>query len=185
LDEKLASLQSAPTESVRQQRAEAAEAELGKVSRAFSESQPKSLQAARQTDALKPSEETGFAQGMTQLDALLKQLQQQRSVAPVDQAKQARQALSNLQTGMRSQFGQNVRGEQLLQKLEQMLEGEQPVDPGELNRLVQDLERFSMEAATQLAEKGNQPEALNIDPASLPPPYRGRIQKYFQKLSER
>ena len=42
----------------------------------------------------------------------------------------------------------------------------------------------SVEPSTQLAAKDNQPNLLNIDPARLPGAYRGRIEKYFRKLSE-
>jgi len=36
-----------------------------------------------------------------------------------------------------------------------------------------------------LARQEDQPDVSNIDPAHLPAAYRGRIQKYFQKLSEK
>ena len=35
------------------------------------------------------------------------------------------------------------------------------------------------------AHSNNRPELMNIDPSRLPPAYRGRIQKYFQRLSEK
>ena len=48
-----------------------------------------------------------------------------------------------------------------------------------------ELRHFSVETADQLATKEDKPEVTNIDPSHLPPAYRGRIQKYFQKLSEK
>ena len=50
---------------------------------------------------------------------------------------------------------------------------------------MEELQHFSMEAAEQLASREDKPELTHIDPAKLPPAYRGRIQKYFEKLSER
>jgi hypothetical protein len=47
------------------------------------------------------------------------------------------------------------------------------------------LQHFSVETADHLAKREDKPEVTNIDPSRLPPAYRGRIQKYFQKLSEK
>jgi hypothetical protein len=167
-----------------QRRAADARDALGQVARAFDQSQPKSLQMARRNDALKPAERDRFSQGMNELDSLIKQLQNGREVSAREQAKQVEQALVDLQTGMRSQFGDNDRGNQLLAHLEQMLKTE-ALDIGDLQKLMDELQHFSVETSEQLAKEEDQPEVTNIDPARLPPAYRGRIEKYFQRLSER
>jgi hypothetical protein len=168
-----------------QQRAADARDALAKVSKAFEASQPRSLQMAHKSDALKPGDQDSFAQGMAELDSLIKQCELGRSVSPEDQAKQGQEALLNLQTGMRAQHGDDTRGNDLLLKLQDLLKGEKPVDIDNLKKLLAELQHFSVETSTQLAKAETNPEVSNIDPSRLPPAYRGRIQKYFQKLSER
>ena len=65
-----------------------------------------------------------------------------------------------------------------------MTEAEQ-LEVGDLKKLMEELQSYSVETSEQLAVKENKPDVTNIDPAKLPPAYRGRIQKYFQKLSEK
>jgi hypothetical protein len=184
LDAKLNQLEQPGDGANSQQRAAGARDALGKVSKAFDASQPEATQMARKADSLKPGDQDSFAQGMAELDSLIKELENDRQVPPKDQAKQGQQALYNLQTGMRSQHGNNDGGNQILRKLQQMLQAETPLDVGDLKKLMDELQRFSAEASGELAKKQDQPEVANIDPARLPPAYRGRIQKYFQRLSE-
>ncbi|HYG34437.1 MAG TPA: hypothetical protein VEC99_06610 [Clostridia bacterium] len=184
LQAKLNQLMQAQAEAAKQQLAGEAKAGLDNVSKAFGESQPKSMQMARQKDALQTPQQGSFDRGMAELDSLLKQLQNNRQIPPADQKKQGQQALYDLQTGMRSQFGSNEEGNQILLKLEGMLKGETPLDVGDLKKLMDELQRFSVQITEKTAKKENQPELANINPAQLPPAYRGRIQKYFQKLSE-
>ena len=181
LDAKLMQLEQPSGDSTQQLAAQARDA-LASVSHAFEASQPRSTQIARNTDTLKPAERESFSQGMAELESLIKQLEQ-GGEAP-EQAKQGRQALANLQAGLRNQFGNNERGDQLLLSLDQMLKADTPLDVEQLKKLAQQLEHFSVETSEQLARKADQPQVNNIDPARLPPAYRGRIQKYFQKLSE-
>ncbi len=185
LDAKLRKLETAQDEDTKQQAAGEASQKLQDVSQAFSASAPKSLQMARQNDALKPIEKDSFAQGMAELDSLLMQLENNRQLSKEDQCKQGRQALADLQNGLRSRFGDNEAGNRVLAQLEQLLKGENPPDIEDLKKLIESLQHFSVETSEQLARKEDQPSVLNIDPAHLPPAYRSRIQKYFQKLSER
>ena len=101
------------------------------------------------------------------------------------QAKQGKEALFNLQTGLRSQYGDNERGNQILLHLDQMLKAETPLDVADLKKLMDELQHFSVETSNRLARKDDKHDVTNIDPTRLPPAYRGRIQKYFQKLSEK
>jgi len=185
LETKLRQLQMAEDQAARQQRAGEARDSLAKVSKAFDESQPQSLQMAQGGDSLKGDEKDSFGQGMAELESLLKQMQSGRQLRPEDAAKQGQQALLNLQTGMRSQFGNNDRGDQLLLQLEQLLKAENGLDPGDLQKLMEALQHFSVETSQQIAKQDERPDVSNIDPSRLPPAYRGRIQKYFQKLSEK
>jgi hypothetical protein len=185
LDAKLRQLEQADDTVSRQQRAAESRDGLARISKAFEESQPKSLQMARGWDSLKGDEKDSFGEGMAELDSLIKQLQSGRQLRPEDQAKLGQQLLQNLQSGMRSLYGSNDQGEQLLLKLQEMLKAETGLDPGDLKKLMEALQHFSVETSEQLAKEDDRPELSNIDPSRLPPAYRGRIQKYFQKLSEK
>jgi hypothetical protein len=190
LDMKLARLDRARTldqaqDSSTQQRAGDASQALSKVSKAFDQSQPPSLQAAHKSDSLKPNESDSFGQGVAQLESLRKQLEDQRPIKPEDQAKQTREAVANLQSGMRSQAGDEGQKQVILQQLDKISKDEKPVDIGDLKKLLESLQHFSVENSERLAKKDDGPEMTNIDPSRLPPAYRGRIQKYFQKLSEK
>lgn len=185
LDIKLAQVQQAQDQAAKQQRAGAARDALSNVSKAFEQSQPKALQSADKTDSLKPAEKDSLNQGMAELDSLIKQLERNPQPSPQDQAKQGRQALYDLQTGLRSLYGNNSRGSRTLLHLKQALQGEAPLDPANLKQLLEELQRFSAETAAQLAKKEDQPELANSDPTRFPPAYRGRIQRYFERLSER
>ena len=111
LDSKLTRVQLAPDDEARQQRAGEAKDALSKVSKAFEESEPKTMQMAQKSDSLKPSGEESFNRGMSELESLLKQLEQNRKMSRDDQGKQGREALGNLQQGMRELYGDNERGE--------------------------------------------------------------------------
>jgi hypothetical protein len=185
LDSKLARLQLAQDEPTRRERAVDARDALGKVSKAFDESEPKTMQMAQKTDSLKPGDQESFNLGMSELESLIKQLEDNRQVSRENQAKQGREALGNLQAGVRGWYGNNDRATQLLLKLEQMLKAEQPIEVEDLKKLMSELQHFSVETSDQMEKRQDKPEVTNIDPTRLPPAYRGRIQKYFQKLSEK
>jgi hypothetical protein len=184
LDAKLIQVQQAQDAAERQQRAGEAKQCLSKISKAFSDSEPKALQLAQKTDSLKPGEEDSFNVGMAELESLLKQAKNSRRISPQDQAKQGQEALFNLQTGVRSLYGNNERGSQLLIRLKEMLKTD-ALDIGDLKKLMDELRHFSVETSDRLAKNEDKPEVTNIDPTRLPPAYRGRIQKYFEKLSEK
>jgi len=184
LDARLMQLKQTQDEISRQERAAEARAELDKVSKAFEASQPQSFRAAQQSDSLNPNEAEALDNAVAELESLVKQLERGSRITPEDQARQGRQALWNLQTGIRSQSGDNQEGNQLLSQLGQMLKTETGLEPGDLRNLIDALQRFSTEASGQLARAGDNAEITNIDPSRLPPAYRGRIQRYFQRLSE-
>jgi hypothetical protein len=204
LDARLSRLQQAQDEAARKQRAGEAKESLSKVSKAFEASEPKTMQMARNTDSLKPGEQESFDRGLAQLESLIKlcqrgvagdglaqrqvpgnQAQNNRQVSPRDQASQEREAMANLRAGMRSLYGDNERGNKILAQLDEALRPENPADIELLMKIMAELQHFSVETSDRLAKKEDKPEVTNIDPAKLPPAYRGRIQKYFQKLSER
>jgi len=187
----LSRLRQAQTPDERKQSAGEAGEQLASVSKAFEKSLPRALQAAQNSDALKPDADEGLQRGLAQLDSLIKQLEKQsgRDAAPPasmdNQGKQGQEALFNLQTGLRNQYGSNERGNQIMLRLEKALQPAQAADVANLKKLMDELQRFSVEMKSQEAKKEEKVEVTNIDPARLPPAYRGRIQKYFEKLSEK
>jgi hypothetical protein len=185
LDSKLARLQLAQDEPAKRERAGDAKEALGKVSKAFDESEPKAMQMAQKQDSLKAGDQDSFNAGMSELESLLKQLEGKRPLSRENQGKQGQEALGNLRAGVRSMYGDSEPGTQLLAKLDQMLKGEQPIEIEDLRKLIGELQHFSVETADQMERKQDKPEVTNIDPTRLPPAYRGRIQKYFEKLSEK
>jgi hypothetical protein len=185
LDAKLTRLQQAQDAAGRQQRAGEAKEALSKVSQAFEDSQPNATQMARKTDSLKPGQQESFNLGLADLESLIKQQQEHRKLSPKDRASQGREALANLRSGLRELYGNDERGVQILAQLDQELKKEAPVDVEILKKLMSELQHFSVETADRLARKDEKPEVTHIDPARLPPAYRGPIQKYFQRLSEK
>jgi hypothetical protein len=185
LDSKLARVQLAQDQPSRQQRAGEAKDALGKVSKAFEDSEPKAMQMAQKNDSLKPGEGESFNQGMSELESLVKQLEDNRQMSPDSQRKQGREALGNLRSGMRGRYGDNENGALLLDQLDRMLKVDKTLDLEDLRKLISELQHFSVETADQMARREDKPEVTNMDPTKLPPAYRGRIQKYFQGLSEK
>ena len=185
LDARLNRVREAQNSVDKQQRAAEAKDGLSKVSEAFNQSQPEAMQMAQQSDSLKPAEQDSFAQGISKLDSLIRQLERQRPVSRNDLGRQGGEALYNLQSGLRNESGDNDRGNQILLHLEEMLKPENSIEVADLKKLMDELQHFSVETSEHRAKKEDAPEVTNIDPTKLPPAYRGRIQKYFQKLSER
>jgi hypothetical protein len=185
LDAKLNQLQMASGDSsAKREQAGQARDGLRKVSKAFGASEPGATQMARRSDALKSGGQDNFALGMGELDSLIKQLEKSNQIPQEDQKKQGQEALYNLQLGMKEQYGNNERGNQILLSLNQMLKTN-VLDADDLKKLMEQLQHFSVETTDHLAKKEDKPDITNIDPTRLPPAYRGRIQKYFQKLSEK
>lgn len=182
---KLRQLQQAQDDAEMQQRAAAARDKLGQISKAFSESQPRALQQARQNDSLQPRGPSSFNQGLAELQSLLQRLQQGRALPREDQAKQSQQAMNDLKSGLPNRPADEARAQELLKELDALLKAEGTLNLNELKKLISDLQRFSVESSPQMASKEEGPDLVNIDPARLPPAYRGRIQKYFQRLSEK
>jgi len=185
LDAKLNQLQMASGDEPAK-RGQAAQARdgLGKVSKAFGASEPGAMQMAQKSDALKSGAQDNFGMGMAELDSLIKQLEKSNQIPKENQKKQGQEALYNLQLGLREQYGNNDRGNQILLSMNQMLQTN-VLDAESLKKLMDQLQHFSVETSDHLAKKEDKPDVTNIDPTRLPPAYRGRIQKYFQKLSEK
>jgi hypothetical protein len=180
----LGELEQASSADARKKPAGEAKQALEKISQAFERSMPKTLRLAQ-----KPSEgnEPGqFDRGVAQLESLLRQLEAQRPVSPNDRRRQGQEALYNLQTALPDKDGSNEHGAQILARLEQELKKtDRPVDIDVLRSTLEALRAFSVEMAGKRTNSLTSPQMTGIDPNRLPPAYRERIQKYFQKLSEK
>lgn len=186
LQRPLSKVEQAADETARGEAAGQAKDALQKVSKAFDQSQPQAMQSAQLDDALKADAHESLDLGLSQLESLLRQLQDKRSVDSKQQAKQGREALFNLQNAFQESEGSNERGQAVVALLQdELTKTDTPFDPVQIQKLMEQLKRFSVETPDHLAKKTDPPEVGNIDPARLPPAYRSRIEKYFQKLSER
>jgi hypothetical protein len=180
----LGDLEQASSPEARRKPAGDAKEGLQKVSKAFEQSQPKSLQLARKTSPSSGQED--FERGLAQLESLIKRLENKRPLSPQDQAKLGRESLHNLQSGLPEKGGSNERGDLILRQLEKELKkGEQPPDLETLKSVFDALQAFSVEVVSKEDLKNAKPQMTEVDPTRLSPAYRGRIQKYFQKLSEK
>jgi hypothetical protein len=185
LDAKLNRLQLASSDaSEKREQAGQARDGLSKVSDAFGASGPPALQMAQKSDPLKSSGQDNFGMGMAELESLIKQLEKSNQIPQGDQRKQSQECRYNLQLGLRNQYGNNDHGNQILLSMDQVLTNN-VLDVEDLKKLMDQLQHFSVETSDRLAKKDDKPDVTNIDPTRLPPAYRGRIQKYFQKLSEK
>jgi len=184
MNEKLDSMGKARTAAARQASAGEAKEALQKVTEAFDKSAPKPMQMARSGDALKPSEQGARERGIGQLNSLLQRMESGKPASKEDQRRQGEEALANLENAMRPEAEKSDQARALLAELNDKLKGENPVEIEDLRRLVSELQHFSVELAT--ADRDAQKsEVGNINAAAMPPAYRGRIEKYFQKLSEK
>ncbi len=182
----LSELENAQDEASRKGAAGKAKEGLSKVSKAFTESEPQGLQAAQKAKPLQQEPKGSFERGMSQLDSLVKQAETKRQMSPQNQSKQGQEALYNLQNGFEEMFGSNERGNQILVRLEKELKkGESSMDAANIRKLMDELQNFSLELKNRSAKKEDEPDVTNIDSSKLPAAYRGRIEKYFQKLSEK
>lgn len=90
--------------------------------------------------------------------------------------------LQQAQTG--SDPGQDARSAQAeLEQLSQAFGASQPKSL-QLAQHTDSLQPGSVEPSNPLAIRADPSDLVKIDPTTLPPAYRGRIEKYFQKLSE-
>lgn len=186
LDQRLDAAGKAQGDEAKQQAAAQAKGSLEKVAQAFNESQPQALQQARQNDALNGSPADGFERGIEMLESLLQRRESNRRLSPQDESRQQREAWQRFEKAVPDRFGNNEQTKTLLLKLEEGLKDQPtPLDDVMIQKLIAELKHFSTEVKDATAPKLEDPQLTNIDPSKLPPAYRGRIEKYFQKLSER
>ncbi len=185
LDSQLIQLENAQGKDDQHQAAGEAQHGLEKVSEAFNSSQPSTMKAAQKHDSLKPGSQESFERGMNELESLKQSMEKNGHPMSAAQSSKLRQdAFSNLQQALADLYGHDDRAKQLMLLLDQELnEKGSPPDGVTLKKLMDELRNFSVEVADK-PDKQEHPDLTNIDPSRLPPAYRGRIEKYYQKLSD-
>ena len=184
LDSQLNKLAQAQGRDAQKQAAGEAKQGLQKVSDAFQASEPSAMQAAQKQDSLKSSQDENFERGMEQLESLKRKLESGRPLSSSQEARERQEAFYNLNKGLLDYQGNDQTAKQLLALLEEDLKDPgKPMDVAMLKKLMDQLRNFSVEVADKQDKKEN-PEMTNVDPSRLPPAYRGRIEKYYQKLSD-
>jgi hypothetical protein len=149
---------------------------------AFDRSAPRVTREVREKDALSSGGEESVSRGLEQLRGLMDP-DRARPRTPEDEGKQRREALANLRRGATALYGRDQRAERLLQRAEEALKEDQKIDGPRLRKLMDEIERFRVETS-EARLTPDDPRVRHLDPARLPPAYRDRIQRYFEKLSE-
>jgi hypothetical protein len=186
LEEKLTQVEKAASPAARQEPAGQVQQALLKVCEAFEQSLPKAMRIAKDAAQSQPSQADGLQQGLAQLGSLLRQLESQRPVSPEDREKQRREAYFNLQNALRALAPAQPTAVVLSRELDQDLKpGEKAFDAEVLKRLMAALEKFNRELHAEPENRAVKPEVTGLEAGRMPAAYRGRVEKYFQKLSEK
>ncbi len=186
LEEKLSQVEKAVSPGARQEPAGQVQQGLLKVCEAFEQSLPKAMRIAKDAAQSQPSQADGLQQGLAQLGSLLRQLESQRPVSPEDREKQRREAYFNLQNALRALAPAQPTAVVLSRELDQDLKsGEKAFDAEVLKRLMAALEKFNRELRAEPENRAVKPEVTGLEAGRMPAAYRGRVEKYFQKLSEK
>lgn len=184
LASELKQLAEAPSGASAKQAAGEVRSGLARVSQAFNDSQPSAMQSARQHDSLKQDQREAFEKGMEELESLKQQMEKGHALSDSQEAKLRKEALANLTQGLSELSGNTQSTKDLLLLLDEELKDRpNKLDLALLKKLMDQLRNFSIEVADK-NEKKEKPELTNVDASKLPPAYRGRIEKYYQKLSE-
>ena len=169
----------------RRQAAREARSALENVSRAFEDSQPGVSKELRGEDSLKEGDEDPLDRALRRLDGLVAGAESDRPRAPQDTARQRRQIVEDLQGGVARRYHGQPKIDKLVRDLEEELTRvDLKVDPKKLRKLLDQIEQFRVETSQRKLAQGDAPRLKHIDPSKLPPAYRERIQKYYQKLAE-
>lgn len=184
LDSQLDTLAQAQGDDATKEAARNAGEALGKISKAFGDSQPRVAQQLGKSDPLKDGGRDGLERGLSLLQSLLTQLENDHHPSSENEGKQRGEALYLLRDNLRELYGNDDRSEQLVVMLEEELKDKTlPLDPVKIKKLMDEIRSFSIEVR-DAHQKPDEPEVTHIDPSRLPPAYRARIERYFRKLSE-
>ena len=185
LDSQLDALPQAQGAEAAKQAAGRAKDGLAGVSKAFDDSQPSIVKNSGKTGSPRENSENALERGLDQLGSLLAQLNNNHALSPQDEARLRDEARNNLNDGIVGIDGHNEQTDKLLLLVEQELKDKTvKLDGPAIKKLMDEIRDFSVEVEDARGDKPKEPAVTYIDPSHLPPAYRGRIEKYFKKLSE-
>jgi len=122
--------------------------------------------------------------GIEHLESLLQSSQDSRRLSAEDRKKLQQEALTNIEKGIEYLDSGTRSSGRAYKALREFYTPGVTVDPKVIQRLIEQLENLNVELVEVRSEEPGEPEIRYIDPEKLPPAYRERIRKYFEKLSE-
>ena len=188
LASRMDALKRAETPEERRQAAAAGEEALENVTEAFEKSAPAIVQDLRGRDSLGGRGEDALDRALRQIASLLPGGTggDGRILKPEDRERLRKEALENLRQGLQDRKGKDRRVDAILLDAEKELKKvDLAVDGPRLKRLLEEIEQLRVQIADAGLEKPKDPSMTHIDPSRLPATYRERIQRYYQKLSEK
>lgn len=186
LASKMDAVKQAGTPEERRQAAAAGEEALNQVTEAFEKSAPSAVQGNRGKDSLNGRGEDALDRALRQIASLLPGGGGDGRLNREDREKLRDEALENLRQGLQDRKGKDRRVDALLLDVEKELKKvDLEVDAVRLKRLLEQIEHLRIQIADAGLEKPKDPAMTHIDPSRLPATYRERIQRYYQKLSEK
>jgi hypothetical protein len=155
---------------------------LEQLGQAFDSSQPGTARALRQHDALGETGSEALARALRQLEGLAAEAEQGRERDGKDRERRRREILLALRKGGQ-ELGRDA-DRVLVQVEDELTRADLKVDPRKLRQLLDQIEQFRVETTDRRLAREQGTRIRHLDPGRLPPQYRARIQKYFEKLSE-
>lgn len=152
---------------------------LKEVSDAFQQSQPETVNRAREKDPLGPgTPEEQAEQKEQQLESLMRRLEDNKLPSQEDLKKQLGE-MSKDNEEARHRF------EQIVGNLDDRDKNAiaPPLTPEQIQELMKELDGLRVQMA-ESKEQQEKPDMTHLDPEKWPAQYRDRIRKYFEKLSE-
>lgn len=184
IHQQLDALRGAQTAESRGKAAGQARDALASVQDALEKSLPRALQQAHQDNPLEGTNQNHLQAGISQLNSLLQRLLSGKPTTAPQQQQQAQEALSHFEKALTPVDASSPAARVLLAELRETLTSRETFATEGLERLLSKLQSLPMENATDSQEKSSA-KIANVDSQSAPPAFRSRVEKYFQKLSEK
>jgi hypothetical protein len=174
----LEALKSSSEPGERKRAAGRAKGDLEALSQAFEKSEPPTVGSLKSADPLKEGASEALDHAMHLLGSL-------GDASRPGEEKAKDEALLELKDGLEGLYGKNDQTRRLLLEARDAVKKvDLKVDPVRLKQLLDALEQFRVEMADRRLDKDQLPDLRHIDVSRLPPAYRERIQKYYERLSE-
>ncbi|MET0553509.1 MAG: hypothetical protein ABW221_10765, partial [Vicinamibacteria bacterium] len=154
---------------------------LDRLARAFDDSAPASAREARAGDSL-GADGDDLGDALRRLEQLA--LRPSGGDAGTD-GKRRTEARAALRGALLRKYGREKRTADLLVETDAALQGGQPIDAARIRKLMDAVERFRVELTDARLGAADDPRLRHVDAERLPAAYRDRIQRYFQRLSEK